>query len=141
MIDQDAMAIAADALGYPVWLILIEREPAFPLQVSQNTFIRCSSKDRGRSPPWSCWQPARHSITSNRTDGTEKRRRRLAVAALDLTGDRRLFDHAAETARRIIQANVNATSYRAKKGYNKRNSLGLEPLVSDRDGRRGPRRP
>ena len=64
----------------------------------------------------------------------------LAVAALDLTGDRRLFDHAAQTARRIIQAHLNAIEYRAKSaGSRKRNGIAFESLVSDFDGRRGAR--
>lgn len=37
----------------------------------------------------------------------------LAVAALDLTSDRRLFDHAAETARVILQANLSLVDCQA----------------------------
>jgi hypothetical protein len=54
--------------------------------------------------------------------------RALAVKALDLTGDRRLFDNAAETARKIIQNHLRAVQYQARHGR-RPNGIGFESLV------------
>jgi hypothetical protein len=83
---------------------------------------------------------ARHHFEPTNWNGeTEKA---LAVAALDLTSDRCLFDHAAETARRIIQANLNAVAFRVKstsRDYRRRKRIAFESLVADYDSRRGAR--
>ena len=141
MLDVTAMAIAAKALGFPGAAWLIEREQLTACQVKR-MFLSGAAADRGKIAAVIvlAGATARHHFKPDGWNGeTEKA---LAVAALDLTSDRCLFDHAAETARRIIQANLNAVAFRVKsasRNDRRRRGMAFESLVSDFDGRRGAR--
>ena len=139
MIDQTAMAIAARALGYDGAAWLIEREHLTACQVLR-MFLSGASQDRGRIAAVIVLSAstARHHFEPIGWNGDLEKE--LAIVALDLSGDRCLLQHACETARRIVQANLNAVEYRAKsKDYRKRGGIAFESLVSDFDGRRGAR--
>ena len=139
MLDQTAMAITARTLGYSGAAEFIEREQLTASQVSR-MLLSGAAPDRNRIAAVVVLSAAtaRHHFEPVGWNGEAEKR--LAVAALDLTGDRVLFDNAAETARRIIQAHLRSIEYHAKSaGHRKRNGIAFESLVSDFDGRRGAR--
>ena len=143
MLDQSAMAVAADALGYPGASEVIERDR---LSVAQTyrMFLFGAGQDRGRVAAVVVLAAAtarRHFQPDDWNGDLEKA---LAVAALDLDGDRRLFDNAVETARMILQASLSATNYHEKRNRRSgcRSGLQFESLVPERDnGKRGASHP
>ena len=135
------MAIAADTLGYYGAAWLIERERLTAAQVLR-MFLSGASQDRGKVAAIVVLAAgiARHHFEPIGWNSDFEKE--LAIVALDLTNDRCLFDSAAMTARRIIQANLNAVEYRVKRGQRgdrKRGGIASESLVSDFDARRGAR--
>ena len=143
MLDQDAMSVAADALGYRGASEVIERDRLSVIQ-TYRMFLFGAGQDRGRvaAVVVLAAATARHHFEPEGWNGDLERA--LAVAALDLDGDRRLFDNAAETARRILQANLSATEYHEKRNRRSgcRSGLQFESLVPDRDnGLRGASHP
>jgi hypothetical protein len=138
LIDQDAMSVAADALGYRGASEVIERDH-LSVMSAYRMFLSGAGQDRGRVAAVIVLAAAtaRHHFQPDTWNGDLERR--LAVAALDLDGDRRLLDHAAATACAIIQASLNATDYHAKRNRRdgRRSGLCFESLVPDLNGKRG----
>lgn len=135
LVDQDAMSIAAKALGYPGAARLISEQQLSACQVSR-MLLSGAALDRGKCAAVIVLAAAtaRHHFEPIGWNGEAEKT--LAVSALDLTGDRRMFDHAAEMARKIVQ---NAIRYRIGKGRcrrNCRNGLHFDSLVPN-DGKRG----
>ena len=87
MLDQSAMAVAADALGYPGASEVIERDRLSVIQ-AYRMFLLGAGQDRGRVAAVVVLTAAtarRHFAPDDWNGEAEKL---LAVAALDLTSDR-----------------------------------------------------
>lgn len=137
---MDAMAIAAKSLGYSGAAWLIEYDRLNPAQVSR-MLLSGASQDRGRIAATIILAGAtwRHHHDRANWDGGEIERL-LAVAALDLTSDRCLFDHCAETARRLVQNHLR--SRQRKRNGRRSAGLSFDSIAPDRDsGKRGASHP
>ena len=72
MLDQSAMAVAADALGYPGASEVIERDPARSVAETYRMFRLGRVRIVDGLPLSSCWQPPQHGVIaiSSPTIGT-----------------------------------------------------------------------